>query len=224
MVAGPDRPEANSGSGIDTANYPLPAGVDPSEHAVGARRHHGRPRRRQPRAHDQGRLHDRRQPGDAARQRLVERRRLRGRPARPHRRRGDDVHGHRLRRRERPDARARLRRPRRRARSPAPRLGDRPEDERARIGGDTLVVTGGATTTAAGGPTSPLVLYGDTSQDGAWYSSSTTHPVAPRFDDLLPLRPNCAPAATRSRSTRSALPTTSSTSRPRSRSRSSATT
>src|SRR6185436_19528037 len=34
----------------------------------------------------------------------------------------------------------------------------------ARIGGDTLVVTGDVTTTAAGGPTSPLVLYGDTSQ------------------------------------------------------------
>src|SRR5207344_2067946 len=59
-----------------------------------------------------------------------------------------------------------------------------------RIGGDTLVVTGGPTTTAAGGPTSPLVLYGDTSQDGKWYSSSTTNPVALRYDDLLPLRPN----------------------------------
>ena len=32
------------------------------------------------------------------------------------------------------------------------------------VGGDTIVVTGGA------GPGSPLVVYGDTSQDGVWYS------------------------------------------------------
>ena len=32
------------------------------------------------------------------------------------------------------------------------------------MGGDTFVVTGG------GGPASPLVIYGDTSQDGVWYS------------------------------------------------------
>ena len=62
-----------------------------------------------------------------------------------------------------------------------------PKTGTARVGGDTIVVTGGATTLAAGGPTSPLVIYGDTSQDGKWYSSSTTNPVAPRFDDLLPL-------------------------------------
>jgi Ca2+-binding RTX toxin-like protein len=36
-----------------------------------------------------------------------------------------------------------------------------------RIGGDTIVVTGGA------GPDSPLVVYGDTSQDGVWYSGHT---------------------------------------------------
>jgi Ca2+-binding RTX toxin-like protein len=33
-----------------------------------------------------------------------------------------------------------------------------------RVGGDHIVVTGGA------GPNSPLVIYGDTSQDGVWYS------------------------------------------------------
>src|SRR6185503_12786113 len=42
-----------------------------------------------------------------------------------------------------------------------------------RMGGDTLVVTGGASTTAAGGPNSPLVIYGDTSQDGTWYGGRT---------------------------------------------------
>jgi Ca2+-binding RTX toxin-like protein len=33
-----------------------------------------------------------------------------------------------------------------------------------RIGGDHIIITGG------GGPNSPLVVYGDTSQDGVWYS------------------------------------------------------
>ena len=37
-------------------------------------------------------------------------------------------------------------------------------DGGTRMGGDTIRVTGGA------GPDSPLVVYGDTSQDGAWYS------------------------------------------------------
>ena len=37
-------------------------------------------------------------------------------------------------------------------------------DGGVRIGGDRLIVAGG------GGPDSPLVLYGDTSQDGAWYA------------------------------------------------------
>ena len=54
-----------------------------------------------------------------------------------------------------------------------------------RVGGDTIVVTGGASTTAAGGPgsntctadfttctPSPLVIYGDTSQDGLWYGGN----------------------------------------------------
>ncbi|KKL13032.1 hypothetical protein LCGC14_2529820, partial [marine sediment metagenome] len=36
-----------------------------------------------------------------------------------------------------------------------------------RMGGDHITVTGGA------GPDSPLVVYGDTSQDGVWYSGST---------------------------------------------------
>ncbi|HAG59058.1 MAG TPA: hypothetical protein DCL83_06945, partial [Arthrobacter bacterium] len=38
-----------------------------------------------------------------------------------------------------------------------------------RLGGDTITVTGG------GGPASPLVLYGDTSQDGVWYGGDPTH-------------------------------------------------
>src|SRR5204863_6418055 len=48
-----------------------------------------------------------------------------------------------------------------------------------RVGGDTITVTGDTSTTAAGGPGSlptdatqlpmPLVVYGDTSQDGVWY-------------------------------------------------------
>ncbi len=43
-----------------------------------------------------------------------------------------------------------------------------------RIGGDTITVTGGTSTTAAGGPDSPLVVYGDTSQDGIWYGGDPT--------------------------------------------------
>ncbi|MEO6651293.1 MAG: hypothetical protein ABIP17_01380, partial [Ilumatobacteraceae bacterium] len=39
-----------------------------------------------------------------------------------------------------------------------------PKTERERIGGDLIIVTGGA------GPDSPLIVYGDTSQDGIWYS------------------------------------------------------
>ena len=39
-----------------------------------------------------------------------------------------------------------------------------------RMGGDRIVVTGGASTTSAGGPASPLVIYGDTSQDGTFYA------------------------------------------------------
>ncbi|MBF6850175.1 hypothetical protein, partial [Acinetobacter baumannii] len=36
------------------------------------------------------------------------------------------------------------------------------------IGGDTITVTGG------GGPDSPLVVYGDTSQDGRWYAGEAS--------------------------------------------------
>ncbi len=50
---------------------------------------------------------------------------------------------------------------------------DRKPATTVRMGGDTLIVTGGASTTAAGGPGSPLVLYGDTSQDGTWYGGRT---------------------------------------------------
>ena len=150
-------------------------------------------------------------------------RRLRGRPARADRRRGDDVHDHRLRRRERPHARA-LRGARDAGHAARhDRLGDRPEDRPgARSAATRSSSPAARRTTAAGGPTSPLVLYGDTSQDGIWYSSSTTHPVGAAVR-----RPAAAAAeradtaATRSRSTRSARPTTSSTSRPPSRSPSS---
>ena len=48
-------------------------------------------------------------------------------------------------------------------------------------GDDTLIVTGGPSTTAAGGPASPLVLYGDTSQDGRWYSGLPADPSAVDF-------------------------------------------
>ncbi|MDA8440737.1 MAG: hypothetical protein M0Z51_18020, partial [Propionibacterium sp.] len=41
-----------------------------------------------------------------------------------------------------------------------------PETGYVRIGGDHIIVLGG------GGPSSPLVIYGDTSQDGIWYSGS----------------------------------------------------
>ena len=46
-----------------------------------------------------------------------------------------------------------------------------------RIGGDTIRVTGG------GGSGSPLVVYGDTSQDGIWYSGDPW--VADRSDNVL---------------------------------------
>jgi Ca2+-binding RTX toxin-like protein len=41
-----------------------------------------------------------------------------------------------------------------------------PKTGETRIGGDTITITGGA------GPDSPLVVYGDTSQDGLWYSGN----------------------------------------------------
>jgi len=41
---------------------------------------------------------------------------------------------------------------------------DETRDGGERVGGDHIVITGGA------GPDSPLVVYGDTSQDGMWYS------------------------------------------------------
>ncbi|MGH6960278.1 MAG: calcium-binding protein, partial [Dongiaceae bacterium] len=45
------------------------------------------------------------------------------------------------------------------------------------IGGDRITVTGG------GGAASPLVVYGDTSQDGLWYSGATN--VTSRADNLV---------------------------------------
>ena len=43
-----------------------------------------------------------------------------------------------------------------------------PETGYVRVGGDHIIVLGG------GGPTSPLVIFGDTSQDGIWYSGDPT--------------------------------------------------
>ena len=74
---------------------------------------------------------------------------------------------------------------------------DRRPSSLVRIGGDTITVTGGASTLAAGGPgsntcttdyhtctPSPLVIYGDTSQDGLWYggnpSGITLHNFGPK--------------------------------------------
>ena len=56
-----------------------------------------------------------------------------------------------------------------------------PKTATTRIGGDTIVVTGGPSTLAAGGPASPLVIYGDTSQDGLWYSGLPADPTAVDF-------------------------------------------
>jgi len=46
-----------------------------------------------------------------------------------------------------------------------------------RVGGDHFVITGGA------GPDSPLVVYGDTSQDGVWYSGHTSDRLGLEFGD-----------------------------------------
>ncbi len=93
----------------------------------------------------------------------------------------------------------------------------------AKIGGDTLTVTGGASTLAAGGPgtdtctldyttctPSPLVLYGDTSQDGLWYggdpSGITLHDFGPKpmpHDAALPLKAAYVPSTPNGTITRS---------------------
>ncbi|WP_294608493.1 hypothetical protein [uncultured Roseovarius sp.] len=46
-----------------------------------------------------------------------------------------------------------------------------------RKGGDHFIVTGGA------GPDSPLVIYGDTSQDGIWYSGNPNDPYGLEFGE-----------------------------------------
>ncbi|MBC7133329.1 MAG: hypothetical protein H5U16_09525 [Roseovarius sp.] len=57
-----------------------------------------------------------------------------------------------------------------------------------RVGGDHFIVTGGA------GPDSPLVIYGDTSQDGIWHSGHSYDRLGLEFGpkpfDPLPLLPN----------------------------------
>ena len=95
---------------------------------------------------------------------------------------------------------------------------------RARIGGDTIVVTGGADHDGRRRPDVAARALRRHVAGRQVVLEQHDDPVAPRFDDLLPLQPELARAATRSRSTRSARPTTSSTSRPRSRSPSPATT
>ena len=55
------------------------------------------------------------------------------------------------------------------------------------IAGDRITVTGG------GGPTSPLVIYGDTSQDASWYAG---RPYDADVRDTLVLGPNPAQAGT----------------------------
>ena len=78
-------------------------------------------------------------------------------------------------------------RPRRRQRERAGAGARRPTP--ATIDGDRITVTGG------GGPTSPLVIYGDTSQDASWYAG--------RPYDADMQRHARARARTRSRRTRS---------------------
>ncbi|WP_206521912.1 hypothetical protein [Mesorhizobium sp. M7A.F.Ca.CA.004.04.1.1] len=46
-----------------------------------------------------------------------------------------------------------------------------------RVGGDHIIVTGGA------GPNSPLVIYGDTSQDGIWYSGQAHNVLGMEFGE-----------------------------------------
>ena len=52
------------------------------------------------------------------------------------------------------------------------------DNDMTRVGGDTIIVTGG------GGTDSPLVVYGDTSQDGVWYQGDptvmSTHDFGPK--------------------------------------------
>ena len=226
MVPGPDRPEANSGSGIDTDALPAAGRRRPEQHAVGARRHHDRPRRRQPRARDQGRLRDLRQPG--ARGSTTPRG---ARPASPS---GSSCGSAPRRRRSRSpafaggttDARPRRGPGRRRARVTGTTVSViDPKTNVARIGGDTLVVTGGREHDRRRRPDVAaralrrhlagrrVVLEQHDAPGGA----AVRRPAAAAAEPA-------DTAATRSRSTRSARPTTSSTSRPPSRSPSSATT
>jgi Ca2+-binding RTX toxin-like protein len=62
-----------------------------------------------------------------------------------------------------------------RNRVPNPYGSTLPADATTRVGGDTLIVKGG------GGADSPLVVYGDTSQDGVWYQGDPTRMSAHDF-------------------------------------------
>ena len=65
-----------------------------------------------------------------------------------------------------------------RNRVPDPYAIVQPAAGNTRVGGDTIIVTGG------GGSVSPLVVYGDTSQDGVWYQGDptrmSTHDFGPK--------------------------------------------
>jgi Ca2+-binding RTX toxin-like protein len=54
---------------------------------------------------------------------------------------------------------------------------DSTRDGGVRIGGDHITISGGA------GPDSPLVVYGDTSQDGVWYSGHPYDVLGMEFGD-----------------------------------------
>ena len=69
-----------------------------------------------------------------------------------------------------------------------------PKTLATRIGGDTITITGGA------GPGSPLVVYGDTSQDGLWYSGD------PRIQSIRDFGTKAVPERDRQRHSELLLP------------------
>ncbi|GGO80245.1 hypothetical protein GCM10011348_16530 [Marinobacterium nitratireducens] len=57
------------------------------------------------------------------------------------------------------------------------------KDAGAAIGGDHFVIVNNANGALVGGPLSPLVIYGDTSQDGAWYSGHSYDRLGQEFGE-----------------------------------------
>ena len=106
---------------------------------------------------------------------------------------------------------------------PLPALGGTGTIAAVQIGGDNIVVTGGASTLAAGGPgsnscttdyttctPSPLVINGDSSQDGLWYGGTagqiTLHDFGPKpapTDTALPITAALVPSTPNGTITRS---------------------